>query len=107
MGDTRKEQFDLILDTQGTDVRPKKDTGKNKGTDSWYYFGIVGQIGFSIAIPIAGGALLGSFIDSKWNTYPRSTLGLLLIGVVISIITFYKTIKSVIDSSKRTGNKQT
>ena len=55
-------------------VKSKKGTG-----NSWYYFGIAGQIGFAIALPIAGGAIIGSSLDRKLNSYPKCTLLLLVI----------------------------
>lgn len=99
MGDNQKEQFDLVVD-KGSVITRQKTSGRQvlkKGDASWYYLGIVGQIGFSIAIPIAGGALLGSYLDTQWHTYPRATLGLLLFGVFLSFVTFYRTIKSVLE----------
>ncbi len=102
MGETQKERFDLIFEKSGIAARPKREKSRfsKGGSESWYYLGLVGQIGFSIAIPIAGGALLGSFIDRQWGTYPRATLGLLLFGVVISFVTFYQTIQTVLKSTK-------
>lgn len=97
---TSTEQYDLVLNggRAQTHSRTSKD---NRGPQtSWYYFGVVGQIGFSIALPIAGGAILGSYLDDRVGSYPRWTVGLLGLGIVISFITFYQTVKAVLKSSK-------
>jgi len=103
VGNTRKERFDIVIQNQGVGTRPKKDPVKiRNSTESWYYLGVVGQIGFSIALPIAGGAILGSYIDKELNIYPKATMGLLFFGVVISLVTFYQTIKTVLKRSEDT-----
>lgn len=97
---TSTEQYDLVLE-RGVAQSSKRKSKDNRGSQtSWYYFGVVGQIGFSIALPIAGGALGGSYLDSRYGSYPRWTLGLLSLGIVISFITFYQTIKTVLKNSK-------
>lgn len=63
---------------------------------SWYYLGMVGQIGFAIAIPIAGGAFLGSYLDRTWGVYPKMTLGLLVFGIMLSGVNFYKTVQEIL-----------
>lgn len=101
-GKNRPQAFDLLLDTSGVRTSERRDREIKKNTASWYLLGIVGQIGFSIAIPIAGGAILGSFIDRRMNIYPKATLGLLLFGVFLSFITFYETIKTVLKGTEDT-----
>lgn len=73
-----------------------KYVGPRNQDTSWYYLGAVGQIGFAVAIPIAGGAFLGSYVDRIWGTYPNLTLGLLIFGIVISGVNFYKTVQSIL-----------
>ena len=97
---TSTEQYDLVLE-RGVAQSSKRKWKDYRGSQtSWYYFGLVGQIGFSIALPIAGGAIGGSYIDSRVGTYPRWTLGLLGLGILISFVTFYQTITTVLKSSK-------
>ena len=54
---------------------------------------LAGGLGFSIAGPIAGGAILGNFLDYKFNLAPRMTLFFLFIGFIISILSAYRFIK--------------
>jgi len=74
---------------------------KTKGmVNSWYYFGLSGQIGFAIALPIAGGALIGSYIDDRFQTYPQYTVMLLFVGIILSMVNFVVTVQSILKRQK-------
>ena len=61
----------------------------------WYYLGLIGEIGFAIALPIAGGALIGVVIDRTWGMTPKATLSLLFLGVIISFFNLFKTVETI------------
>lgn len=94
---TQKEQYSLQLDAEHGIMKSRREEGKirRKTDNSWYYMGLVGQIGYAIALPIAGGGLLGGYIDKRLSTYPKATLLLLFIGFVISIAGFIQTIREL------------
>lgn len=50
-------------------------------------------LGFSIALPITGGAVLGFIIDNKNSSHPRWTLSLLFTGIFIAGGVIYNIIK--------------
>lgn len=77
-------------------TRRSKKKKKHPSVNSWYYFGLAGEIGFAVALPIAGGALIGSAIDRKLLTYPRYTILLLFIGIALSIINFIVVIQNIL-----------
>ncbi len=79
---------------------PTQDNKIKQQKPALFYIGYVGQVGFVIALPIAGGAGIGSYADSKWATYPNMTLIGLGIGIVISIINFVAVIKEIIKGAK-------
>lgn len=54
---------------------------------------LASELGFSISLPIAGGALLGQFLDSKFQTSPRLTLSLIFLGVILGFTNIYFLIK--------------
>jgi len=99
---SEKEQYTLLLEKgkQGFFVSGHKRK-KLKKQDAWFYLGFVGQIGYAIALPIAGGALIGAYIDRTRMTYPKATLFLLFAGFVVSFLGFIKTIQDII---KRTDS---
>ncbi len=65
------------------------------------YLGIVGQIGYTIAIPLVIGTLGGVFIDKSLGTRPIITLAGLALGAVISVIGFSRTIRELLQNIKR------
>lgn len=90
--DTKPEAYELSAGERGMEMTAR-GTDKKKKTDgapSFYYLGLIGEIGFAIAIPIAGGGLLGVVIDRTWSTTPKATLSLLFLGVAISFMNMFK-----------------
>lgn len=88
----------MELDKESDITYSERQKKKKKaiGREVWYYLGSVGQIGYAIALPIAGGALVGAYIDKRLSTYPNATLSLLLVGAVISIVGFIRTVQDII-----------
>lgn len=92
------ERWDMGFNGSETLVpaRRKKPTKQKVSSDSWWYLGRIGQIGFDIAIPIVGGALLGKYIDNLVGSYPKATLIFLLMGIVLSVFRFVQIILELI-----------
>jgi len=53
------------------------------------------SLGGSIVVPIAGGALLGVFLDKIFSTTPFLTLTLLALGVVSAFYTIYRLTQDI------------
>ena len=53
------------------------------GTAFWRSPSVLGTVGWSIALPAAGGALLGHRLEAAWATGVRFTLMLLYAGVAL------------------------
>ncbi len=53
------------------------------------------EMGFSIALPIAGGAFLGNFLDDKFASSPRLTLSFIFLGLFIGVANIYSIIKKI------------
>ncbi|MCL4360063.1 AtpZ/AtpI family protein [Patescibacteria group bacterium] len=69
--------------------KPSDDSGNR-------YFALISlasELGFSISLPIVGGALIGNFLDSRFGTGPRLTLSCLFIGLVIAGTTIYMVMR--------------
>ncbi len=74
---------------------------RTKDADSGlFYLGFIGEIGFTIALPIAGGAFLGTYLDRHWGTYPKATLSLLFFGIVVSTVTIVRIVSDVLRRSR-------
>jgi predicted F0F1-ATPase subunit len=95
----QKESFMLSLNEKTGRLTVEKSRGKKrtkKRTNAWFYLGFVGEIGYAIALPAVGGALLGGYIDRRMSSYPKATLLLLFIGVGISILGFVRIIQELL-----------
>lgn len=57
------------------------------------YLSIALELGFTISIPIAGGALLGQYLDGRFGTSPRMTLSLIFLGIMVAGFYIYSIIK--------------
>lgn len=57
------------------------------------YLSLALELGFTISIPIAGGALLGQFLDTKFGTSPRMTLSLIFLGIMVAGFYIFSIIK--------------
>jgi len=73
---------------------------RNEKTAPWQYLGLIGEIGFVVALPIVGGALIGVLIDRTWGMTPKATLSLLFLGVIISFFNLFKTVESIVKEKK-------
>lgn len=88
------DQYDISLEKglRGASLRKNKRRGTTNGP-VWFYLGLVGQIGYTVAIPLAGGAIVGSFIDRTLGTGTKGALVGLAIGFIVSIVGFVRVIK--------------
>lgn len=59
------------------------DMDEKQGSSFWQAVAIAWQMGYTIALPLIGFALLGRFLDNKLGTTPW----LLIIGAVLAILT--------------------
>lgn len=51
------------------------------------------ELGFSVSLPIVGGAFLGQFLDNKFNTTPRMTLSFIFLGLFVGMTTIFLIVR--------------
>jgi predicted F0F1-ATPase subunit len=73
---------------------------KNIEQVRFFSLGLARDIGFAVAVPIAGGALLGVWLDQKFGTKPKLTLSFLFAGIILSMVSFGKIVLDIIKASK-------
>lgn len=95
--DDDTEKFELHVAGEETSIAHRRRPGNKRFGSSapWYYLGLIGEIGFAIALPIVGGALVGVVIDRTWATTPKATLSLLFLGVIVSFVNLFKTVETI------------
>lgn len=77
-------------DTERTDLRRavERDVRRRARRDAsgatfWRSLAVLGVVGWSLALPAAGGALLGRLLDQRFASGVRFTLMLLVGGVIL------------------------
>ncbi len=71
--------------TSRKEARKLKAKGR-QGQGAWFGLGMFGLIGWSVALPALGGALLGAWIDRTWPSRYSWTLMLLLGGIILGAL---------------------
>ncbi|MBI3343208.1 AtpZ/AtpI family protein [Candidatus Gottesmanbacteria bacterium] len=97
-----REEFELRVTGEKTNIAPRGTVKRKEFLSSapWEYLGLIGEIGFAISVPIAGGALIGVVIDRTWSTSPKATLSLLFLGVIVSFVNLFKTVNTIVQNRK-------
>jgi ATP synthase protein I len=72
-----------FVQTVGRGAARKLATMSAKPTSTWSRFGMLGIIGWSVVLPTLFGALLGTWIERRWNTTHPWTLALLVAGLLL------------------------
>lgn len=96
-----REQFSLFVDHEGKIRKSTRNQKSKKERENlWIYVGLVGDIGLTIAMPMAISVFVGGLLDQRFSSYPRYTLGLLVAGCFISVIGFVQILKVIIKRTK-------
>lgn len=85
------------LTTGDSKAEKKSKKGKFKKTELIGVIAGASGIGFSLIVPLVGGAFLGSYLDRKFNSTPKFTLSLILAGLFIGLYTMYKAVKDLLN----------
>lgn len=56
-------------------------------------FGTFGMVGWAVAVPTVGGALIGLWLDRIWPQSHSWTLALLLAGLVLGVVIAWRWIE--------------
>lgn len=84
----------LIEDIEDYQEKKEDEMEKRK---SARVLSLVGEFGYSVSLPIVGGAILGNFLDGKFNSSPSITLSLIFFGIFIGVYNFYSLLKKLKD----------
>ena len=79
----RLSEGKLIVEEEKRELTEIKEKQREKFFRS---LGLATELGFLIAIPLAGGVFLGVWLDNTFSTHPKFTLSLLGAGVVIAFV---------------------
>ncbi|HUT21929.1 MAG TPA: AtpZ/AtpI family protein [Candidatus Bipolaricaulota bacterium] len=86
----------------------KMENDKEKDKKPWVFaLGLTFQLGYTIAVPLVALALIGRFLDERFETSPW----LLLIGIILSLfisswLIYFKIIKIFAEINKDDDKKE-
>ena len=86
-----------FIEKIGTNEVRKVKARRKKGQGIWFGLGMIGTIGWSIAVPTLIGVALGIWIDKMWPGRISWTLTFLLAGLVLGCINAYYWVKKELD----------
>jgi ATP synthase protein I len=67
---------------------PERD-GRKEGSKFWERDMSMASLGWSLVLPIIGGALLGHYLDQITDQGVKWTIGLLFLGVALAFYNLY------------------
>ena len=69
--------------------------------------GIVSQVGCLTLVIILASLFLGLFLDSRFNTRPWFTIGLVIVSVPVSLVLMVFVVRTAVKKLKPENSKQT
>ena len=67
-------------------------------------FALIG-LGFSLAFWIGGSAVLGNYLDGRFDSEPLLTLVFLVLGLAIGFYDAYRRLRDVVRANNRKGRE--
>ena len=83
MAKTRNESQGEFLENIGLSEARKMKARQNKSKGVWFGLGMMGMIGWSVAIPTLNGAAIGIWLDINYPGHISWTITLLFAGLVV------------------------
>lgn len=89
----------------GSKARRKVKARQHSGDGMWFGLGMMGLIGWSVAIPTLLGTVLGIWLDNHYAGQRSWTLVLLLAGLILGCFTAWSWVNKE-DKAMRDSNKE-
>lgn len=80
------EQVNHVVDKIDRKARRKLRARRNRRDSIWYGMGMMGMVGWSVAIPTVLGVAIGLWLDERIDVNFSWTLTLLVVGVVTGCV---------------------
>jgi len=84
-----EDEVEFSLTSSGKKPVKRRSTG-------WEYLGYAGQVGFSVAVPIGAGVVIGNYLDGRYGSYPKGILTGLVLGAILSGIGFVSLVAEMV-----------
>ncbi len=89
----RDEELEDEFESSVRRERARIERGRAQGHGSfWRYLGLIGVVGWSVVVPTVVGALVGLWLDERYGTGYRLTLGLIVFGLAMGCLNAWRMI---------------
>jgi len=92
------QEFSRLI---GASEKRKVLARRDKDKGIWFGLGMMGTVGWSVAVPTVVGALLGRWLDERYDDTISWTLTLLLIGLVAGCLNAYHWVRRESEKGRR------
>jgi ATP synthase protein I len=82
-----------FISTIGKDEKRKLEARRRKPDSVWFGLGMLGLVGWSIAVPTLIGVFIGHWLDGRYVSGISWTLTLMLTGLIIGCLNAYYWVK--------------
>lgn len=88
---------------EGNVTYEQKQHEEKSDTSRQFYrtVGMASELGFVLAFPLVAAILSGSWLDRKFSSYPKFTLSLLILGVIVSFCNMFAVMKEYLKKEKK------
>ncbi|WP_339720103.1 AtpZ/AtpI family protein [uncultured Paraglaciecola sp.] len=102
---TTASQKTLLAEQIDKKAKRKLKAQRQSGTSAWFGLGMMGLIGWSIALPTILGATFGIWLDKHYQVAHSWTLALLLAGLTLGCFTAWNWVSKE-DKAMREVNEE-
>ena len=88
-GDELEDEFETTVHRQRRRIEQGR---REKGRSFWSYVGLIGMVGWSVVVPMVLGTLLGLWLDRKFGTGFKWTLGLMVFGLGMGCLNAWRSV---------------
>ncbi len=89
----REEHSEEFQKEVGKKALRKLKARREKGKDTWFWLGMFGLVGWSVAIPTLIGIAVGVWLDKKLDDTVSWTLTFLFIGIILGCLNAWYWVK--------------
>lgn len=87
--DELEDEFETRVQRQCARIEKGR---REKGESFWRYVGLIGAVGWSVVVPMVLGVLLGLWLDRKFASGFKWTLGLMVFGLFVGCLNAWRVI---------------
>lgn len=89
----RERQEHELTEQIARKAKRRLDARRHDASAVWFWLGMFGLVGWSVAVPTVIGTAIGVWIDQRIPGDPSWTLTLMLVGVAVGIVVAWRWVR--------------